>query len=167
MSSILLELSIDYLTNTLSNFTFYAVNVKASSFAADVRNDHVLKITRVIDLRLIKHVDNRATSRYDVILPPSRDLLHSWDGDLGVWFETVPWNNGETKIIVKGTKRGSFAFDNLDIRDGDELLEINGKRVDGNNFRTTMNELKSLLLELRSQKSRSQCLVSSLRKEEG
>jgi hypothetical protein len=87
-----------------------------------------------------------------VSLPPSKDLLPSWDGELGVWFETLSWNNGETKIVVKGTRRGSFSFENLDIRDGDELVEINGEKVDGKNFRSTMSDLNALLLELRSQK---------------
>ena len=76
-----------------------------SSFPADVAQEYQLKVTRAIDLRLLKHVSTRASPQYKVELPPRAaqgKLRSPWDGELGVWFET-DWEDGH--IIVKGTKR--------------------------------------------------------------
>ena len=78
-----------------------------SSFPADVAQEYQLKVSRAIDLRLLKHVTTRASSHYTVELPPRAlpgQQQEPWDGELGVWFET-DWEDG--RIVVKGTKRVS------------------------------------------------------------
>ena len=78
-----------------------------SSFPADVAQEYQLKVSRAIDLRLLKHVTTRASSHYTVELPPRTlpgQQQEPWDGELGVWFET-DWEDG--RIVVKGTKRVS------------------------------------------------------------
>ena len=79
-----------------------------SSFPADASQEFQLKVTRAIDLQLLKHVSTRASPTYKVELPPRTSpgqTFSAWDGELGVWFET-DWEDGH--IIVKGTKRVSF-----------------------------------------------------------
>jgi len=122
----------------------------SASFPADIISDYTLKVTRVMDLRTLRHVDNRGASTYKVQLPPNdtseMDMEH-WDGELGVWFETIQWN-GSTKCVVKGTKRGKFSYNNTDIHVGDELLAIDGKRVAMMDFIDAMKLLKDRLNEV-------------------
>jgi len=78
-----------------------------SSFPADVAQEYHLKLSRAMDLRLLKHVTTRASSHYKVELPPRTlpgQQQEPWDGELGVWFET-DWEDG--RVVVKGTKRVS------------------------------------------------------------
>ena len=99
-------------------------------------------MTRVVDLRLLKHVDNRGASKYKVQLPPT-DTSGSnldFDGELGLWFETIQWN-GSSKCIVKGTKRDKFSYNNTDIHVGDELLSIDGKPVSKNLITRIQNKM--------------------------
>ena len=121
----------------------------SASFPADITSDHTLKLTRVVDLRLLKHVDNRGASKYKVQLPPT-DISGSnidFDGELGLWFETIQWN-GSSKCVVKGTKRDKFSYTNTDIHVGDELLAIDGKLVSKMEFAETMKILKERLSEV-------------------
>lgn len=131
----------------------------SASFPADIISEHSLEIGRVVDLRLLSHVDNRARPKYKVTFPPpeSPDFdLDSWDGELGIWFETIQWNDGR-KIVVKGTKRGKYAYDNTDIHIGDELFAIDGKYVSKMEFGEVMSLLKTRLaetVELRKKKKK-------------
>jgi hypothetical protein len=111
------------------------------SFDADVTGDYTLRIRKALDLRLLRHVNTRASPHYKVALPPLDGA--EWDGELGVWFETS-WG-GSRKILVKGTKRGRYAFNNTDIRVGDELLEVDSTSVAKLTFSETMKLLKERL----------------------
>lgn len=113
----------------------------SSSFNADVTGEHTLRIQKALDLRLLKHVNTRASPHYKVEFPPSDGS--PWNGELGVWFETA-WG-GDRKILVKGTKRGRFAFRNTDIRVGDELLQVDEISVSQLTFPETMKLLKERL----------------------
>jgi len=121
-----------------------------ASFHADIISDHIFKISPVVDLRLLKHVDNRASSRFTVQLPPqdeSEENFGEWDGELGLWFETIEWSHG-TKIVVKGTKRGKYSINNTDIHVGDELVEVDGIPVTQLTFASTMKLIKERLAEV-------------------
>ena len=109
------------------------------SFNADVTGEHTLRIQKAMDLRLLQHVNTRASPHYKVILPPPDGDLE-WDGELGVWFET-DWG-GDRRIIVKGTKRGRYSFNHTDIHVGDELLRIDKMNVCQMTFAETMKLLK-------------------------
>ena len=110
-----------------------------ASFNADVTGEHTLKVNKAVDLRLIQHVNTRASPHYKVVLPPP-DCDLDWDGELGVWFET-DWGR-DTKVIVKGTKRGRYSFNHTDIHVGDELLRIDNVEVSHMTFLETMKILK-------------------------
>ena len=121
-----------------------------ASFYADIIGDHTFTITPVVDLRILKHVDNRASARYTVQLPPqgeSEYFAGTWDGELGLWFETIQWSHG-TKIVVKGTKCGKYSIDNTDIHVGDELVQIDSTLVSHLAFAETMKLLKECLSEV-------------------
>ena len=118
-------------------------NVTAS-VAADFPGEHTLKVARAVDLRLLNHVSTRAAPKYKIVLPPPDDAgIGQWDGELGVFFET-DWG-GDRKIIVKGTKRGKYAFNHTDIHVGDELLRIDGVSVVRMSFTDAMKLLKERL----------------------
>lgn len=124
----------------------------SASFPADIISDYTLNITRVVDLRVLKHVDNRGSSKYKVELPPGDILgldMDLWDGELGIWFENIQWNGG-MKCIVKGTKRGKFSYYNTDIHVGDELLSIDGVPIGSMEFSDTMKLLKDRLAQVAS-----------------
>ena len=115
-------------------------NVTAS-FASDFPGEHTLKLTKAVDLRLLSHVSTRAAPKYKIVLPPPNIVGgNAWDGELGVYFET-DWG-GDNRIIVKGTRRGKYAFNHTDIHVGDELLRIDGKSVHTMTFAETMKLLK-------------------------
>jgi hypothetical protein len=113
-----------------------------ASVASDFPGEHTLKVSEAVDLRLLNHVSTRAAPKYKILLPPPDETgIGQWDGELGVYFET-DWG-GDRKIIVKGTKRGKYAFNHTDIHIGDELLRIDGVSV----FRMTFAETMKLLKE--------------------
>lgn len=123
-------------------------NVSAS-FAADRPGEHTLKVTRATDLRLLNHVSTRAAPKYKIILPPPEDSgIDEWDGELGVFFET-DWG-AEKRIIVKGTKRGKFAYNHTDIHVGDELLRIDGVSVARMSFAEAMKLIKERITQIRA-----------------
>jgi C2 domain/SHR-binding domain of vacuolar-sorting associated protein 13/PDZ domain len=111
------------------------------SFSSDMPGEHILKVSRATDLRMLKHVSTRAAPRYNIVLPPPENLgaVH-WDGELGVFFET-DWGTNR-RIVVKGTKRGHFAFNHTDIHVGDELIRINGVSVSKMSFAEAMKIIK-------------------------
>lgn len=111
------------------------------SFDADVTGEHTLRVRKALDLRLLRHVNTRASPHYKVAFPPEDGS--DWAGELGVWFETS-WG-GDRKILVKGTKRGRHAFNNTDIRVGDELLQVDDTSVSQLTFAETMKLLKERL----------------------
>ena len=122
----------------------------SASFPADIISDYTIKLNRVVDLRTLRHVDNRGAPRYKVKVPPidtSEVDMEHWDGELGIWFETIQWN-GSTKCVVKGTKRGKFSYNNTDIHVGDELLAIDGNFVARMDFADAMKLLKDKLDEV-------------------
>lgn len=124
----------------------------SASFPADIISDYTFNITRVVDLRVLKHVDNRGASKYKVEVPPSDILgldMELWDGELGIWFENIQWNGG-MKCIVKGTKRGKFSYYNTDIHVGDELLSIDGLPIGSMEFSDAMKLLKDRLAQVAS-----------------
>ena len=112
-----------------------------SSFNADVTGEHTLKVRKALDLRLLRHVNTRASPHYRVTLPPTDGV--EWDGELGVWFET-DWGR-DKRIIVKGTKKGEYSFNHTDIQVGDELLRIDNVPVSQMTFAQTMRMLKERL----------------------
>jgi hypothetical protein len=115
-----------------------------SSFASELPGEHNLKITRATDLSLLKHVSTRAAPKYKIVLPPPDDAsIGEWDAELGVFFET-DWG-GERTIIVKGTKRGKYAYNHTDIHVGDELLRVDGVSVLRMSFVETMKLIKERL----------------------
>ena len=112
-------------------------------FDADIPGDHTFKPCKALDLRLLRHVNTRASPHYKITFPPVDGS--EWDGELGVWFETA-WG-GDRKILVKGTKRGRYAFNNTDIRVGDELLRVDNIVVSQLTFAETMKLLKERLAQ--------------------
>ena len=115
-----------------------------ASFSADATGENFFKITRAIDSRLLCHVTTRASPQYKVVLPPQdSDAIDSWNGELGVWFET-DWG-GDRRIIVQGIKRESYAFNHTDIHVGDELLRVDDFNVSQMTFAETMKVLKEKL----------------------
>ncbi|CAJ1965882.1 unnamed protein product [Cylindrotheca closterium] len=115
-----------------------------SSFASELPGEHNLKISRATDLSLLKHVSTRAAPKYKIVLPPPDDAtVGEWDGELGVFFET-DWA-GDRTIIVKGTKRGKYAYNHTDIHVGDELLRVDGVSVVRMSFAETMKLIKERL----------------------
>lgn len=125
-----------------------------SSFASELPGEHNLKISRATDLSLLKHVSTRAAPKYKIVLPPPDDAtIGEWDGELGVFFET-DWG-GDRTIIVKGTKRGKYAYNHTDIHVGDELLRVDGVSVVRMSFAETMKLIKDRL-----------AYVASVRKQE-
>lgn len=125
-----------------------------SSFASELPGEHNLNIARATDLSLLKHVSTRAAPKYKIVLPPPDDgTIGEWDGELGVFFET-DWG-GDRTIIVKGTKRGKYAYNHTDIHVGDELLRVDGVSVVRMSFAETMKIIKERL-----------AYVASVRKQE-
>jgi hypothetical protein len=115
----------------------------------------VLPISRATDHRMLTHVSTRAAPKYKIILPPPiDDGISDWDGELGAYFETEWINKGDRKILVKGTKRGKYAFNHTDIHVGDELLRINGISVLKMTFREAMKTIKDTLSEFRAYRER-------------
>lgn len=64
------------------------------------------------------------------------------------YFETEWVGKGDRKILVKGTKRGKYAFDFTDMHVGDELLRINGISVLKMSFTEAMKTIKDRLTEI-------------------
>ena len=115
----------------------------------------VLPISRATDLRMLTHVSTRAAPKYKITLPPpADDGIIDWDGELGAYFETEWISEGDRKILVKGTKRGKYAFNHTDIHIGDELLRINGISVLKMTFHEAMKTIKDVLSELRAYRER-------------
>jgi hypothetical protein len=127
-----------------------------SSFSSDITGEYSLKITRSTDLSLFRHLSTRSKPQYKILLPPPDEedetLGDPWDGELGVWFET-DWGRGGS-IVVKGTKRGKYSFDNTDIHVGDELLFIDGESVCNMAFEQAMKLLKDRLEKVAEYKRR-------------
>jgi len=120
------------------------------SFPADVIGEYVLRLKRYVDPNQLEHVTTRASSQYDVILPPieTDGSIEKWDGELGIWFETT-W--GQKEILVKGTKNEKFSYNNTDIHVGDQLLKVNGFVV--KDFAETMKLLKDHITSISEQYS--------------
>ena len=104
---------------------------------------------------MLTHVSTRAAPKYKITLPPpADDGIIDWDGELGAYFETEWISEGDRKILVKGTKRGKYAFNHTDIHIGDELLRINGISVLKMTFHEAMKTIKDVLSELRAYRER-------------
>lgn len=114
------------------------------SFPCDAAGEHMLKMTPAFDLTVVPHVDTRASPRYEVRLPPIGD--ENFKGDLGAWFETQ-WGAGE-RVFVKAVRKDSFAFNETDIRMGDELLKIDRVKVHSIGFSGAMQKLKARLRDI-------------------
>lgn len=121
------------------------------SFPADLTGKYFLKVSRFLDPALLDHVTTRTSSLYDVILPPveSDETFGSWDGELGVWFES---SLDREEILVKGTKRGKHSFKCTDIHVGDQLIFIDGEEV--GDFAETMKVLKEKMATISEQYKR-------------
>ena len=50
-----------------------------ASISADVPGEHTLRLTRAVDLRLLKHVSTRASPQYSIVLPATGEFT----GELG------------------------------------------------------------------------------------
>jgi hypothetical protein len=116
----------------------------AASISAEIPGEHTLKITRALDLRLLRHVATRASPQYEVTLPPPGES--TFTGELGVWFETE-WGS-DRSLIVKAVKKNSFSFNQSDIHVGDELLLIGAVPVSRMTFVEAMNMLRTRLAEV-------------------
>jgi hypothetical protein len=116
----------------------------AASISAEIPGEHTLKITRALDLRLLRHVATRASPQYEVTLPPPGES--TFTGELGVWFETE-WGS-DRSLIVKAVKKNSFSFNQSDIHVGDELLLIGSVPVSRMTFAEAMNMLRTRLAEV-------------------
>ena len=104
---------------------------------------------------MLTHVSTRAAPKYKITLPPpADDGIIDWDGELGAYFETEWISEGDRKILVKGTKRGKYAFNHTDIHIGDELLRINGISVLKMTFHEAMKTIKDVLSEFRAYRER-------------
>jgi hypothetical protein len=138
-------------------------NVTAS-FASDFPGEHALRVSRSVDHRKLNHVSTRAAPKYKIFLPPPDDVagVGQWDGELGVYFET-DWG-GDRRIIVKGTKRGKYAFNHTDIHVGDELLRIDGVSVFNMPFAETMKLLKERLAIVKNQQEQEPPVKRGLRR---
>lgn len=122
----------------------------SASFSSDLPGEHSLQVNRATDLRMLKHVSTRVAPKYRIVLPPPEASgITEWDGELGVFFET-DWG-ADQRIIVKGTKRGHFAFNHTDIHVGDELLRIDGISVTGMTFADAMKLIKDRMALIRSE----------------
>lgn len=116
------------------------------SIFADIPGDHVIKIRKAVDLRVIRHVSTRSNPHYEVCLPPIDD--GPFRGELGIWFETE--FGGSQSLIVKAVKKNSFAFNETDIHVGDELLAIDGTPVACMTFSDAMNLMRAKLINCSS-----------------
>lgn len=126
-----------------------------ASFASDFPGEHTLSVSRVTDLRLLHHVATRAAPKYKIILPPPEDVNSGeWDGELGVFFETEWGSQKDRRIVVKGTRRGKYAFNHTDIHVGDELLRIDGVSVLKLTFDEVMKKIKDRLGQIRAYRAR-------------
>ena len=119
-----------------------------SSISADVPGEHALRITRAIDLRLLKHVSTRASPEYSITLPPRGGIKFS--GELGIWFETE-WGTDRC-LIVKAIRHDSFCYDKTDVHIGDELLLIDGAPVSRMTFSEAMSVLRNRISAIKEQK---------------
>ncbi len=138
----------------------------SSSFSADRPGEHTLKVCRATDLRLLNHVSTRAAPKYKIVLPPPEDSdIGEWDGELGVFFET-DWGT-EKRIIVKGTKRGRFAYNHTDIHVGDELLRINGVSVARMSFAAAMKLIKEKITQIRADSEQNRLQTAEQAKRQG
>jgi hypothetical protein len=128
-----------------------------ASFAADFPGEHILTVSRATDLRMLNHVATRAAPKYKIILPPPDEAgLTAWDGELGVFFETEWGSKIDRKIVVKGTKRGKYAFSHTDIHMGDELLRIDGVSVLKMTFAEAIKIIKDRLTQIQAYREREQ-----------
>lgn len=116
----------------------------AASISAEIPGEHTLKITRALDLRLLRHAATRASPQYEVTLPPPGES--TFTGELGLWFETE-WGS-DRSLIVKAVKKNSFSFNQSDIHVGDELLLIGAVPVSRMTFAEAMNMLRTRLAEV-------------------
>jgi hypothetical protein len=118
------------------------------SLSTENAGHHTIRYTREVDLRALKHVTTRSSATYEVRLPPVGQA--SFNGELGLWFETEFGRSRGvgTKIIVKFLKKGSYAYNETKIYQGDELLKIDGARVSNMTFDEAMEKLKTRLLEV-------------------
>ena len=99
----------------------------------------------------LRHLSTREHPEYNVVLPPEPSL--DWDGELGVWFEAM---SEKTGILVKGTRKGKYSYYS-DIQEGDELIAIDGYKLENTSFEDTIKILKHKLSILpKSQRRNSQ-----------
>ncbi|KAL7570167.1 hypothetical protein ACA910_020005 [Epithemia clementina (nom. ined.)] len=117
-----------------------------ASISADVPGEHTLRLSRAIDLRLLKHVSTRASPQYTITLPPATG--GEFSGELGIWFETE-WGT-DRSLIVKAIRYNSYAYNKTDVHVGDELLVIDGEAVARMTFQEAMNMLRKRIGEIRS-----------------
>lgn len=87
------------------------------AFNLDQIGVYTLRVKRHIDLASLRHVNTRIAPEYNMFFPPK---------EIGIWFET-DW--GESNIVVKSFKPGSYAATSTEIQVGDVLLAIDGNPV--------------------------------------
>ena len=118
-----------------------------SSFSADVAGDHVLALTRGVDLKMLPHVSTRSSPEFVVSISSN---TMGFNNELGVWFETE-WGSSRS-VIVKAVKKSSYAFNQTDIHVGDELLKIDAVSVSKRTFVEVMSILRTRLEEISAAK---------------
>lgn len=131
----------------------------SASISADVPGEHTLRLTRAVDLRLLKHVSTRASPQYTITLPPRRG---DFSGELGLWFETE-WGT-DRSLIVKAIRYDSYCYNKTDVHVGDELLLIDGAPVARMTFSEAMNMLRNRIGEIRSTTGASEGRRGSIRR---
>lgn len=133
----------DSRSDRLLRFDFGGSYKLTASVSMDAAGEHVLPLTRNVDLKMLRHVSTRASPEYQVSLISG---VPGFTGELGVWFETE-WGNSR-RVVVKGIKKPSFAFNETDIHIGDELLKIDGIPVLRQTFEEVMGRLRVRLNEV-------------------
>uniref|UniRef100_A0A7S2Y632 C2 domain-containing protein n=1 Tax=Entomoneis paludosa TaxID=265537 RepID=A0A7S2Y632_9STRA len=131
-----------------------------SSISADVPGEHTLRVTRAVDLRLLKHVSTRASPEYSITLPPRGET--SFSGELGIWFETE-WGT-DRSLIVKAIRNDSYCYNKTDVHVGDELLLIDAAPVTRMTFAEAMNVLRTRINEIKTTPSEPPRRASSMRR---
>ena len=134
-----------------------------ASISTDSPGESTLKVSKAVDLKNLPHVLTRASHEYELRVPLLG--MGHFTNELGIWFETE-WGS-EKNIVVKAVKKESLAFNETDVRIGDELVAVDGHSVTQMAFPEVMNRIRSRMNELAEKttcvKPRSNLRRASLR----
>jgi C2 domain/SHR-binding domain of vacuolar-sorting associated protein 13 len=120
----------------------------SGSISTSKPGDFTLAMKQAVDSTAILHESSRASPHYEVRLPPHGTT--SFDGDLGIWFESDYGAN--TGLIVKAIRKNSYCFNETEVHVGDELLYLNKIQLKGLAFDKAIDALKRHLFDLSSRR---------------